>query len=163
MKNIIVQNVQKALLFVVLCVGSYDVFAAESRISPADYGTFAYTIIMTQPWSEPMKNMIKISWEGWSPQQRAEIAQRVAGKTVLPGGIVAPPAGEKLISRAEYQTVAYVNIMNKPWISSFGNLVDNCWDGWSERERSDITKRMHAQGIQHTISKPKERMLRHDT
>ena len=110
-----------------------------------------------------MKNMIKNAWDSWSTEQRLAIANRVAGKTVLPGARTVAPLADKMISRAEFCTVAYTNIMNRPWDTSFGNLVDNCWQGWSEKERSNVLKRISDQGIRHMLSIPKEKMLRHDT
>ncbi len=155
MKNVIMQKLQRMVLVIVTCT-AICAFGAESRISSKDYGTFAYKIIMTHPWNPAMERMIQIAWASWSPEERIEIANRVPNKNVL------PPGAEKFISRTDFCTIAYMNIMNKSWESSFGNLIDNCWYEWSEKQKSEILDRLSQQNIRHMRSEPTEKMLRHD-
>lgn len=149
--NIFHRVVKSAFMAIVLCVMGSAL--AMERLSPETYREFAYTFIMQNKWIPSMDNMIKICWDGWSENQRAAINQRMHEQGVK----------EKMISATDYRTVAYINIMNQKWIPSMMNLVENCWNGWSEEQRSAISRRMREQGIspaKNLLTNQKKRMLR---
>jgi hypothetical protein len=157
MKNNIFHSVLKSIFLTGILCAMGSVFAAESRVSPEAYREFAYAVIMRDKWTPSMINLVNICWDDWSALQRSQISHRMRKQ-----GIVPPIEKEKMISATDYRTVAYINIMNQKWIPSMENLITNCWNGWSEEQKSNIARRVRDQGISiENISKnPKEQMLR---